>query len=336
MAKAKRGKLTAVVSFLLSVAMIGSLSVFATAPSTTLTNVDLPGNTVSSYMNNRAGVILSEVVGIENVRVLPYDFSAPLSAPKSDNYYVLNGKKYYSDSTIEVTCWSETLVSHKYGNVPVYFSDVTIKHASQFRRQWANGDYNAKGYQYPSNMFNSSNGVVGMSADFYKHRKFGIIIQYGTVICDKRGTSILDVLTVDYDGNFKIWQDTELSKRIQSEGADDIMLSFTFGPVLVQNGTAVDESHWEHQSLGELSTTVGRAAIGQLGELHYLLCTVSNPGMTCAEIAQTMADKGCVTAYNLDGGQSGTMLFEGKVYNQIAYKGVERAMSDILYFASAE
>lgn len=332
----KRSKLTAILSFLLSVAMIGSLAVFASSPGTTLANVDLPGNTVSSYMNNRAGVMLSEVVGIDNVRVLPYDFSVPLSAPNANNYYTRDGKSCYADKTIEVKCWSETLTSHKYGNVPVYFSEVTVKHASQFRRQWANGDYNSKSYQYPSNMFNSSNGVVAMSADFYKHRMYGIIIQYGTVICDKRGTSILDVLTVDYDGNFKIWRDTELSKRITEEGADDIMLSFTFGPVLVQDGQVVDESHWERQTLGELSTTVGRAAIGQLGELHYLLCTVSNPGMTCAEMAQTMADKGCIIAYNLDGGQSGTMLFDGKVYNKIAYKGVERAMSDILYFASAE
>jgi exopolysaccharide biosynthesis protein len=49
-----------------------------------------------------------------------------------------------------------------------------------------------------------------------------------------------------------------------------------------------------------------------------------------------MEDKGCQIAYNLDGGQSGTLLFNGKVYNKIAYKGVERAMSDILYFGSAE
>lgn len=336
MDKPKRGKLTALLSFLLSVAMIGSLAVFAVSPSTTVTNVDLPGNTVSSYMNNKAGVILSEVTGIENVRVLPYDFSVPLSPPNAGNYYQEDGKNCYSDSTIEVKCWSETMINHNYSSVPVYFSEVTIKHASQFRRQWANGDYNSKSYQYPSNMFNSSNGVVGMSADFYKHRKYGIIIQYGTVICDKRGPSVLDVLTIDYDGNFRIWKDTELRKRIAEEGAEDIMLSFTFGPVLVQEGSAVEASHWERQSLGELSTTVGRAGIGQLGELHYLLCTVSNPGMTCAEIAKTMADKGCVTAYNLDGGQSGTMLFDGKVYNKIAYKGVERAMSDILYFASAE
>ena len=49
-----------------------------------------------------------------------------------------------------------------------------------------------------------------------------------------------------------------------------------------------------------------------------------------------MEEKGCETAYNLDGGQTGTLLFHGEVYNEIAYKGVERAMSDIMYFASAE
>ena len=332
----KRSKLAALFSFVLSVAMIFSLLVFVVSPSTTLENVDLPGNTVSSYINNRAGVMLSEVVGIEPVKVLPYDFSAPEKTPDSSNYYTEGEKDCYSDSTIEVKCWKEIHINHKFSNTPVYFSEVKIKHASQFRRQWANGDYNSKSYQYPSNMFASSNGVVGMSADFYKHRKYGIIIQYGTVICNKRSSRALDVLTVDYNGNFAIWNDTELAKRISKQGADDIMLSFTFGPVLVENGNAVPPSHWEDQGLGELSQGVGRTGIGQLGELHYLLCTVGSPGMTCEQMTKIMEEKGCITAYNLDGGQSGTMLFDGRVYNKIAYKGVERAMSDILYFASAE
>lgn len=176
-----------------------------------------------------------------------------------------------------------------------------------------------------------------MSADFYKHRNYGIVVQYGTVFCNEPTASQqLDVLTIDYEGNFKIWNENELCEKIRNEGADDIMLSFTFGPALVQDGKAMEPSHWSKQSLGELKQNVGRAAIGQKGELHYLLCTAGTPGMSCKSMSMVMEDQGCITAYNLDGGQSGTLLFNGKVYNKIAYKGVERAMSDILYFGSAE
>lgn len=333
----KRSALTAACFCLLSAAMLCSLAGLAFAPSNQQHNVALPGYAVSSYMNNRARQILADVTGTETVRVLPYDFSVPDHKPAAANYYTEDGKDCYSDSTMEVKCWHESIVNTNKRHVPVYFSEVTIKHASQFRRQWAFGDYNAKNYQYPSNIFAGTNGVVGMSADFYKHRKYGIIIQYGTVICDKRSPyCALEVLTIDYDGNFQIWDDTELSNRIAEQGADDIMLSFTFGPALVKDGVAMKESHWEKQRLGELNYTFGRASIGQLGERHYLICTVSNPGMCCEQVAEVMQKKGCITVYNMDGGQSGTILFKGGVYNEIAYNGIERAMSDILYFASAE
>lgn len=335
--KRKRHQGGVLLALLLSVSMMGSLAFFAVSPSANVHNVTLPGDTVSTYINNKAGEILEKVTGIENARVLPYDFSVPEKAPDPGNYYTEQGMSCYKDSTIMVKCWSEPYKNSNTGvESTAYYADVMIKHPSQFRRQWAHGDYNARGYQYPSNMFVSSNGVVGMSADFHKFRNFGIVIQYGTVICNRRGSSQLDVLTVDYEGNFHIWNDAELRKRIDEKGADDIMLSFTFGPALVEDGKALPTDHWDGQILGELHQTVARAAIGQLGERHYLFCTLYRPGLTCRQMADLMASKGCVTAYNLDGGQTGTLLFDGKVYSRIAYKGVERPMSDIMYFASAE
>lgn len=334
----KRKKFTAALFFLLSMFMLSGLIYLVSAPATSVQTVSMQSDIVSSYMNNSVRDMVSEVMGIESARVLPYDFSAPKKAPNSANFKMngVGGKDYYKDSTIEVVCWKEYYHDKAWDN-PMWFADVKIKHASQFRRQWSNGDYASNNYQYPSNMFKSANGVVGMSDDFYKHRKFGIVIQYGTVICNKRTVGQkLDVLTIDYNGDFKIWNDAELSEKIQKDGADDIMLSFTFGPVIVQNGKAVDSKHWEKQTLGELNQKVGRAAVGQLGELHYLLCTVGNPGMNCKQLSEVMESKGCQIAYNMDGGQSGTLLFNGGVYNEIAYRGVERAMSDILYFGSAE
>lgn len=334
----KRKKSTVAMFLAFSILMTSGLTCLVSSPVTSVQTVTMQSDIVSSYMNNSVRDMVSEVIGIENVRVLPYDFSAPKSAPNPANFTMggADGKDYYKDSTIEVVCWEEDY-HDKSWDTPMWFAEIKIKHASQLRRQWSNGDYASNNYQYPSNMFKSSNGVVGMSDDFYKHRKYGVIIQYGTVICNKRsGGQKLDVLTIDYNGDFKIWSDSELSEKIENEGADDIMLSFTFGPVIVQDGKAVDATHWEKQVLGELDQRVGRAGIGQLGELHYLLCTVGNPGLTCKQFAQVMEDKGCQIAYNMDGGQSGTLLFNGQVYNEIAYRGVERAMSDILYFGSAE
>jgi len=52
--------------------------------------------------------------------------------------------------------------------------------------------------------------------------------------------------------------------------------------------------------------------------------------MTLDELAQAMIDLGCADAFNLDGGQSVMMVFQGQVVGQ-PYKG-GREISDILYF----
>ena len=325
-------------SFLImTLVLIFALNFLAFSPATVVRQINMTQSLSSAYLNNEINNILSETTNTEVVRMLPYDFSAPKNAPDKNNFYTEDGKTCYKDSTIEVTCWKEV---SKINKAEVCFADVKIKHPSQLRRQWANGDYNSSKSQYPTNIFAISNGVVGMSSDFYKFRKFGVIVQYGTVICDKRSThprqKYLDVLVIDYNGDFKIWKDNELSEYIKKNGADDIMLSFTFGPAIVENGVPYDPSIEKTYPLGEPYMHSGRAAIGQLGKLHYLLCTYGNPGLHREDMAGIMAEKGCITAYNLDGGQSGTMVLRNKVYNKIAYMGDQRPMSDVLYFASAE
>lgn len=320
---------------ILSAAMLLVLCFVAYAPATTVTQVHMTKELSSAYLTNEVNQIIAKTMDVEVARMLPYDFSSPQNPPDKSNYYTDGNKTCYKDSTIEVICWKER---NKSNTAEISFADVTIKHPSQFRRQWANGDYNSKRNQYPTTIFAGSNGVVGMSSDFYKFRKFGIAIQYGTIICDKRSTDsrqkYLDVLVIDYSGDFHIWKDKELSAYIAKNGADDIMLSFTFGPALVQNGKAYDPSIEEFYVLGEPDMHSGRAAIGQLGPLHYLLCTTT--AMKRPEMADIMLEKNCITAYNLDGGQTGTMVMNGKVYNKIAYRGTQRDMSDIIYFCSAE
>lgn len=321
---------------MMSVLMMLSLMYFLQSPQSTVQLGEMKQEPASSYMNKYAHTILEEAAGIESARILPFDFTVPEHAPSADNFTTKDGKVYYSDSTIEVTCWKERNSFDAGRSSTVCLADIKIKHASQFRRQWANGDYNSKGKQYPSTVFSTTNGVVGMSTDFFRHRNYGVIVQYGNLICDRQWNYPLDVLVVDYHGDFHIWNDKELSDHIAANGTDDIMHSFTFGPALVQDSQVVEVSHYSHQVLGELFFPQSRAAIGQLGELHYLYCVTTEPGGSVYRFARYMKEKGCQTVYNLDGGGSGTLLVNGKRYNQIAYFGVERAMSDIIYFASAE
>lgn len=61
----------------------------------------------------------------------------------------------------------------------------------------------------------------------------------------------------------------------------------------------------------------------------------TSAGVTMSELAQIMVDLGATTAYNLDGGGSSEMWFNGEVVNSPS-NGGERATSDILYIGSAQ
>ena len=51
------------------------------------------------------------------------------------------------------------------------------------------------------------------------------------------------------------------------------------------------------------------------------------------QAADSMIAHGCVNAYTLDGGQTGSILIGGQLINPVQF-GAEREMSDIYYFAT--
>ena len=77
-----------------------------------------------------------------------------------------------------------------------------------------------------------------------------------------------------------------------------------------------------------------RVAVCQVGPLHYMLVASANDrgntGLTLREFADFLVSKGVQFAYNLDGGGSSTMVFNGAVVNvPTGGHGVkERAVTD--------
>ena len=82
-----------------------------------------------------------------------------------------------------------------------------------------------------------------------------------------------------------------------------------------------------------------RTAIGQISEGHYLLVvsdgrTKESTGLSLRQLAELMQSLGAQVAYNLDGGGSSTMVFQGRVVNSPTTNGRsirERSVSDIVY-----
>ena len=82
-----------------------------------------------------------------------------------------------------------------------------------------------------------------------------------------------------------------------------------------------------------------RTAIGIIDENHYIIVvsdgrTSESEGLSLYQLAEIMKSYGAKTAYNLDGGGSSTLYFNGQVINKPTTGGnkiLERAVSDIVY-----
>ena len=82
-----------------------------------------------------------------------------------------------------------------------------------------------------------------------------------------------------------------------------------------------------------------RAALCQMGELHYIVATANTEGPwqdipTVKTFAKNIAATGCRMAYCLDGGQTAAIVMGDQLINRPVY-GQQRKISDIIYFATA-
>ena len=93
----------------------------------------------------------------------------------------------------------------------------------------------------------------------------------------------------------------------------------------------------------DLRTNVGkpnpRCAIGYYEPGHYCFVVVDGRqsdwswGLTMDDLSLLMHNLGCKVAYNLDGGSTAQLYFEGGIYNRPCH--TDREISDIVYIAKA-
>ncbi|MDR1564536.1 MAG: phosphodiester glycosidase family protein [Oscillospiraceae bacterium] len=176
---------------------------------------------------------------------------------------------------------------------------------------------------------------MALNGDFCTYRKDGVIIRQGQLF--RNSPSERQSLIVDMKGDLHIVPERQMTSDGWLERG--IIQAFSFGPALVVDGQTKEMP--SDYIYGRWKLTEPRSAIGQLGELHYLLAVVDgrepgySEGINFTGLAELMASKGCKIAYNMDGGQSSTLFFNNKVINKVS-NGGERTVSDVLFFATAD
>ncbi len=166
------------------------------------------------------------------------------------------------------------------------------------------------------------NGVVfALNSDFAHlrmegKRTPGIIVRDGQIVVEKtrnRKSTVfpnLDLLALFEDGDMKVFEFDEITgQELIDMGAVDVL---AFGPNLVRDGEVNTEDVKKYGIYRE-----PRTAIGMYEKGHYLAIMVEgrtkrSKGINLENLAALFREHGCSLAFNLDGGQSATMVFMGK------------------------
>lgn len=318
--------------------------------------------------------VLAEAV-VEDIEItepreyaLPVDFS-PAPAPKAEGFSESKdeaGKKVriYEDSTIRVvlseTRYYLTEKKDKTGT-DIWMADIVITDPSQLRTASFDDGYNFVSKRRQGKVVElakSVNAIVALNGDSWgakeeKHN-FGIVLRQGQLIesrLDEKGNYRMDLLIIDENGDFHGIHAAEagdLDDPYTFEGKK-VLDIFSFGPILVENGEAVEDYRGVDRSAKKKDgfwmnmrseEDAQRIAICQVGPLHYMLVASANDhgntGLTLRQFADFLVAQGVQFAYNLDGGVSSVLYFHGA--GKVNLKSVKqgRSLWDIIYFATAE
>ena len=275
--------------------------------------------TVPSDDNSRSSTIN------ENDDTGPDDNDSELGQSSSSPIITANS---YTDDNISIT-----ITEYRENNTTVYVADVQLSSAECLKTAFAKGAYGKNVTEKTSKIAEDNNAILAINGDYYGAQEKGYVLRNG-VLYRSTAASDQEDLVIYADGSFGIITEKNVSAdALLDAGAQQIL---SFGPALVVNGQI---SVTEDEEVGKAMADNPRTVIGIVDGLHYVLLvsdgrTDESEGLTLYELAGFMQRLGAKIAYNLDGGGSSTMVFNGEVINNPTTNGKkikERSVSDIVY-----
>jgi exopolysaccharide biosynthesis protein len=252
---------------------------------------------------------------------------------------VVTGNSYISSDT-KITLSTVSTGSGNY-TVTYYVADVVVGDATDIRSAFADNEFGQSIVDTTSDIAEQNDAILAINGDYYGFRTTGIEIRNGVIFRDEGAR---EGLAMYRDGTVKVYDET--TTTAQQLVDDGVWNTLSFGPALVEGGqivsgiddVEVDTNFGNHSIQGSQP----RTAIGLISANHYVFVVVDgrNPGysngVTMTGLAQIMQGLGATTTYNLDGGGSSTLYFDGKVVNQPGgSRDSERGVSDIIYVGAS-
>lgn len=215
-------------------------------------------------------------------------------------------------------------------DVVYHVADIYVGSIENFQTYLAGGNFEELEYyrsDSPVKISEDAGAIVAINGDYCNNQYSGILVRNGVLFMTAQ--TECDICVLYYDGTMETYTPDEyISEEILSNEPYQI---WKFGPELLDEygqpctdfntGYAIK---WENP----------RSGLGYFEPGHYCFIVVDgrqngySRGIEIEGFAQMFADLGCVRAYNMDGGASAIMTFNGEEYSRKSNGG--RDIGDIL------
>ncbi len=258
---------------------------------------------------------------------------------------VITEDRYVSENiAIHITCIRhETPNGKTVQKSDIYVADIRVKNLESFCRAFA-GKAWGKSKQKIIPFAESCGAILAMSGDSASDLYGGWLVFNGEIIPGRDGSKKSDYrrdIGILYtDGTFVThpWADVDREELLAQIERGEVWQIFYFGPRLLD-----DEGHAMEKFNSNVNPVNPRSVIGYYEPGHYCFVQVDgrgtksklepgkynkNKGLTLKNLSRFMEELGCTAAYNLDGGKTSQLYFNGSVISTPENGG--RKLADIV------
>lgn len=246
---------------------------------------------------------------------------------------IQTGENFYKGPNVSVTM--ETVEQELDGHFQRwYVADIYVADIGCLASYVENDSYESYVTTPALELAELAGAIVSINGDYCNAQaQSGFFVRNGTVY-QQEELPRCDIAVLYTDGSLETYAPGEYTvEEILERQPWQV---WKFGPELLDGAGQPLESF---NTSSAIEAANPRSALGYYEPGHY--CFVVSEGrlrdggygLTMAELAQIFSDLGCKSAYNLDGGDSACMVFQGEVCN---IRSGQRELGDILLIREPE
>ena len=322
---------------------------------TKVTVLEMDGEWCKVRVGNRTGYMLAEYLNIPDDLEIPEKEAAVRTAPGRSDFRPEPGESlcdtaYLLDEGQQPIMTNTSyqsanvyidITSDRQFNTDVYVADIRIRSLESFQRGLANKWKN--GTAKISKIAEKHSAILAMTSDSAENLDMGWVIMNGETLRRTKNRK-RDLCVLYTNGEMAVIPAAELVHEDIAALAEtgEIWQTFLFGPSLLDK---------DGHAFSAFNSSIGiqnpRSVIGYYEPGHYCFVQVDgrktasqmepgrkNKGMTLTELSKFMESLGCKAAYNLDGGQSSVMFFNGKIHS--TPQNGSRRLGDVVMIAEPQ